>query len=175
MGWQHKLIEQGNYFYAFSHIPAHELAIKKNIMKITCFRDPAKRVISHYNMIKYYQINNIQHPAMLEEGKWLGENFSDFLKNIPREHLLRQLYMFSANYNKEEAIEFLGKNKIEILFTETLNEDMQKLSAKIGYTFSMRREKKYDYKENITDSENSLLTEKLEREYLFMEEVKKLL
>ena len=50
-----------------------------------------------------------------------------------------------------------------------------KLSAKIGYPLSTYQEKKYSYKEKITDSENSFLIERLEKEYLFIEKVKNLI
>ena len=93
VGWNKKLIESGNYFYAFSHIPKHKLILPNNTFTITFLRDPVKRVISHYKMLYYYQVNSINHPCMKTEGAWLGECFQDFLERIPYEHLLNQLYI----------------------------------------------------------------------------------
>ena len=42
---------------------------------------------------------------MVDEGPWLGSSFSDFLDNIPREHLQNQIYMFSASFDLNEAFD----------------------------------------------------------------------
>lgn len=103
VGWNKQLIELGNYFFAFSHIPKPQLKLPPDSFTITILRDPVKRVISHYQMLHYYVHNQVKHSDVKTEGHWLGNGFSDFLKNIPKEHLLRQLYMFSPGFDVNEA------------------------------------------------------------------------
>ena len=67
-GWNRSVINSGNYFYSWSHIPFHMLDVPTNVKTLTCFRDPVKRLISHYNMINNYKINNINHPCMHKFG-----------------------------------------------------------------------------------------------------------
>jgi len=107
VGWNKKLIESGNYFYAWSHIPMHNLKLPKNTFILTTFRDPVERVISHYKMIYEYYISNIDHPCMKTEGKWLGQDKTiiEFAKNMPKEHLFAQLFHYSSSYSVDEAIE----------------------------------------------------------------------
>jgi hypothetical protein len=49
VGWDVDRINKGNYFYGFSHIPLHKLDLPEGTFTITCFRDPVKRVVSHYS------------------------------------------------------------------------------------------------------------------------------
>ena len=67
-GWTVKLIEKGNYFYAFSHTPMYQINLPAKTFSFACFRDPAKRVVSHYNMLMNLHINKIDHPCMATEG-----------------------------------------------------------------------------------------------------------
>ena len=105
VGWNKPLIEQGRYFYAFSHIPAHQLTLPGRTFTITCLRDPVTRVLSLYRMLVEYRDNNIPHPMMVRQGAWLGHGFADFLERIPRRHLLRQLFMFSEAFSPAEAFD----------------------------------------------------------------------
>lgn len=105
VGWNQKLIEQGYYYYAFSHTPKHMLKLPDKTFTITCLRDPAERVISHYKMLLEHRLKYKSHPLLKTEGKWLNNSFADFLMNIPRKHLLNQLYMFSKNFSVNEAFD----------------------------------------------------------------------
>ena len=67
VGWNVQLINKGNYSYAFSHTPLHKLNLQPDTFVFTCLRDPVKRVVSHYNMLKYFQKENINHPCMKVE------------------------------------------------------------------------------------------------------------
>jgi len=104
VGWNTRLIQEGKYFYGFGHTPAHELTLPKNVFTFTCLRDPARRVLSHYKMLCYFRDNQVTQEGMHVEGKWLGDSFDDFLKNIPKQHLMNQLYMFSKNYITQKKI-----------------------------------------------------------------------
>jgi len=171
VGWNKRLIEEGKYFYAFSHMPAHEFRLPKNTFTFTCLRDPARRVVSHYKMLRYYQKNKIAHPCMRVEGAWLGNSFDDFLKNIPQNYLMNQLYMFSKNYSIEEA-EARIRACSTYFFTENINEGMADLSAKLNLELTLSHQKKYDISIPISESQMTHLKEKLAPEYRLLERLK---
>lgn len=131
VGWNKRLIEDGHYFYAFSHMPQHALRLPPNTFTITGFRDPVARVLSHYRMILEMKTNNIPHPSLKQEGHWVGGSFTDFLRKMPREHLLNELYMFSKNFNVGEAFENIIKCSF-VYFVDTFAEDMRELSQQLN-------------------------------------------
>ena len=134
VGWRKELIEQGRYYYAFSHIPAHELRLPPETFTVTCLRDPVERVISLYKMLLEYRAIGKPHPAMKKQGRWLGDSFGDFLERIPREHLLRQLFMFSKTFSPDEAF---GRIRAcsHYFFLEDFADGAQSLSARLGLAF----------------------------------------
>ena len=69
VGWNGRLIDEGNYFFAFSHRPAHVVNLPLDTFTLTCLRDPAKRVISHYKMILEEQSATNPHPFFKTEGQ----------------------------------------------------------------------------------------------------------
>ena len=170
VGWNKNIINEGDYSYAFSHLPLHELNLKKNIFTITCFRDPLRRVISHYKMLLYFKENNINHSCMKTEGKWLGNNFDDFLINLPKHHLLNQLYMFSKNYKIDEAIKNV-KRVNKVLLTENLENDLKDLERTINWRLPISTQKKYDYNIEITDKQINKLKEMLSPEYEMLKQI----
>jgi hypothetical protein len=135
VGWNPKLIEKGNYFYAHSHIPAHQLSLPSDTFTITCLRDPVKRVLSQYKMLYYYKINRIDHPGMKVEGMWLGNSFRDFLSMVPKEQMLNQIYMFSKSFSIDEAFERIV-NCSHFFFTEHFNRGVEVLSEKLKIKLS---------------------------------------
>lgn len=171
VGWNARLINKGNYYYAFSHEPFHSINLPDDTFTITCFRDPVKRVVSHYNMLMNYSVNNVPHPCMEIEGKWLGTSFDDFIENIPPEHLLNQLYMFSANFNVEEAFEKI-KRVSHCLFTENFQAGVDGLNAKLGLDLKPVHIRKSSYNAAIPEDSIALLREKLDKEYALMTLVK---
>lgn len=172
VGWNRKLIEEGNYYYAFSHIPAHEINVPSDTFTFSCFRDPAQRLISHYKMLLEYQQNNIFHPAMKIEGRWLGRNFSDFLNNIPKEHLLRQLYMFSSTYNIEEAFKKIINLQYFILL-ENIDNALIEMSRKLGVALPYLHTRKTSVQFQLTNIDEKYLNERLQPEIDLVNRLKK--
>lgn len=172
VGWEVGLINQGNYFYAFSHTPMHRLDLPDHTFTITCFRDPVRRVISHYNMLMNYAVNKISHPCMEVEGKWLGDSFDDFLDAIPREHLLNQLYMFSENFDIDEAVKRVG-NLSHYFFTEEFSEGIEELNRKTGLELKPVHVHKSGYQAHIPEESIARLRNKLVVEYEFLDRLSK--
>lgn len=172
VGWNISLINEGNYSYAFSHTALHELNLPDNAFVFTCLRDPCKRLISHYNNLRYYQLNNINHPCMRKEGKWLGNSFEDFLNKVPKQHLMNQIFMFSKSFNLNEAHEELEQLD-HIVFTEDLNQGLKELESKINWNLPISNQKSFGYKEDISDNLMLRLRESLDLEYELLNKIKK--
>ena len=130
-GWDKDVLVSGCYFYGFSHLPYHQLRLPPNTYRIAIFRDPVERVMSHYNMLKMFKENHIDHPCMTVEGEWLGESFEDFIENIPDQHLMNQLYMFSECYDVSEAVEHIS-NLENFFFTEDFERGVEKIRSELG-------------------------------------------
>lgn len=170
VGWDKQLIENGRYYYAFSHIPMHQLKLKENTFTITCFRDPKKRVISFYKELLEYKLNDIQHPCRVYSDKWLGSSFQDFLKNVPKSELLQQLYMFSPSYSVDEAME----NILSCSFffkTEQFEEATNKLSEKLRIDLMPIHVRKSVSRIQLADKETNLLDSFLEPEYKLLHQL----
>lgn len=173
VGWNISHINKGNYFYGFSHTPLYELDLPKDTFTISCFRDPVKRVISHYNMLKHFREKNIDHPCMETEGKWLGESFDDFLERIPRQHLLNQIYMFSDSYDIDEALENVKRLSL-YFFSDMFSEGIDKLNKKTGLNLKSIHIRKASYHAQISDDSLTRLKEMLSKEYKFLNCIRKL-
>ncbi|WP_203296450.1 sulfotransferase family 2 domain-containing protein [Luteirhabdus pelagi] len=172
LGWDRMAINDGKYHYAFSHFPLHELQLPENTYTFTCLRDPVKRVLSHYNMLRHYQRTNNDRTFMKVEGKWLGNSFTDFLEKVPKKHLLNQLYMFSSTFSVEEALTKLHSLN-RVIFTESLSEGLQKLEEDTGWTLPISNQKKYGYKEEISNEDLQKLRNVMQPEYELLERFKK--
>ena len=171
VGWDGKLINKGYYFYAFSHMPVHWLRLKPRTFTITCFRDPCRRVISHYNMLMELVVNRVPHVCLETEGPWLGRSFDEFLERIPRDHLQNQLYMFSSKFDESEALENV-RNVSHVMFTEDFVAGVRELNRKTGLHLEPIHTRKTGYKAEISDAGMARLREKLSEEYDFIEKVK---
>ncbi len=164
VGWNKYLIEQGKYFYAFSHLPAHALQLPENTYTITCLRDPAERVISHYKMLMHYKREQIPHPCMKIEGPWLGNSFDDFLQNIPKKHLLNQLFMFSKNFDVGEAAERIRSCSYYFLM-EDFDRALLEIGGQLNIELPIFYQKKYNYEVSVSDRQMHRLKTMLEQEY----------
>lgn len=172
VGWNVRYINEGNYLYAFSHTPFHKLKIPEKIFTITCFRDPVKRVISHYNMLMNFYVNKIDHPCMKTEGKWIGKSFDDFVQNMPKNNLCNQLFMFSSEYNLNQAWENVDKIS-HYFFTENFAEGIDEINKKTGLSLETIHIRKASYNAPISETSIANLREILDEEYTFLEHLKR--
>jgi len=173
VGWNRQYINQGKYHFAFSHIPYHQLRLPENTFTISCFRDPVQRVLSHYCMLLDWVENDTKHPARKVEGKWLGNDFSDFIDRIPREHLLNQIYMFSANFDTAEALENLRKTSFSF-FTESFSDGIERINEMLSIKLSLLKVNRSDRSRlKVPEAQISRLREILEPEYQLLELMRK--
>lgn len=164
VAWNNGLINQGNYFYAFSHLPLHLLKLPPHTFTVTILRDPLKRIISLYKMLVEYRDNKIDHPTMKIQGPWLGESFDDFLGRIPPEHLLRQLYMFSPTFDVNESFERIT-NCSHFMFTEDFGTGIASLNSKLGIELQPIHIRQSQSAPSISEKQISRLRDMLAKEY----------
>jgi len=172
VGWNTTAIARGNFFYAFSHRPMHELILPPNTYTFTCLRDPVKRVLSHYNMLLEMRQNDDPHPIFKLECKWLGDGFRDFLAGIPRMHLLNQLYMFSERFDVTEAFDNIMSCG-HILFVDSFDAGINQLAKSLELPLRSSHVRRTSVKARIDETEQDRLLEMLKPEYALYERVRK--
>ena len=110
VGWNASAINRGSFFFGFSHEPLHNLELDENTFVFSLLRDPVKRAVSHFNMLKDIINEGGKHPALIVEKNFAFGDFTHFLENIPKAHLCAQLYNFSKTYDLKEAIDTLRRS-----------------------------------------------------------------
>jgi hypothetical protein len=169
-----RLINSGNYFYAHSHFCFDEICLPDFVKTITCFRDPIKRVVSHYRMLNEYLQNGlVNHPTFLKEGIWLKGGLAGFLKNMPRNHLHNQLYMFSARYDLNEALDRVSGIDF-VCFTDNLAKGIKHVGDSLHLDLQPRHDRASKSSFNPTCSEIDLLNEYMMPENHFIEAIIKM-
>ncbi|HUT09661.1 MAG TPA: sulfotransferase family 2 domain-containing protein [Thermoguttaceae bacterium] len=158
-----RLIQHGHYYYAYSHRPAHELKLPEKTFTFTCLRDPLRRLVSHYRMILEYKKLGKQGGNLDRESKWFDESFGEFLANVPREHLLNQLYMFSKDYDVDEAYGNVMNCSCFFLL-ERFSDGIQLLSSKLGIQLRPEHARSTSIDVSIEDKELDLARERLQPE-----------
>lgn len=171
VGWNKHLIERGHYFYAFSHLPAHSLKLPERTFTVTCLREPCARLVSLYNMLTYYDHNKFPHPGMVEQSRWLGQSFADFLARVPRRELLGQLYMFSPRLSINEAFDNILKCS-HFFFSEDFSTGVNALSEKLGLSLQSIHVRKARHQAAITAQDMERLCSLLEPEILLYERLR---
>jgi hypothetical protein len=164
------LLERGDFFYGDGHGAFHELAIPSNTFRITILRDPAARVLSYYRMLMHWKHNDIKHPARKAEEAYVGSCFGEFLERVPREHLMRQLYMFSKTFDVAEAAQNIGTLNF-VMTTEDFTRHLSTLAALLNIDLRLYRQKSSYGAVMISDSDRARLVEVLAPEYALLEAV----
>ncbi len=171
VGWDKSLIQDGLFYYAFSHIPKHQLKLPEDTFTITCLRDPVKRVLSCYKELMEYKLSHVDHPVMKKRGKWLDGSFGEYLARLPKELLQAQFYMFSKGFDIDEAFEEIVACSY-FLFTEEFAAGLTRLSSKLGILLEPLHTRKTSIELDIPNEEMNRLREWLEPEYRLFERLR---
>jgi hypothetical protein len=162
--WNVQIINKGNYFYAFSHLPLHQLNLPKKTFTITIFRDPVERVLSHYKMLKHMVNDEARHPGLTSQFNWLGDSFDDFIERIPKEFLLNQLYMFSEEFNIDQALKLILDTS-HFFYTNEFFKGTIELNKKLGLNLKPIHLRRSVNNILLPDESIARLRDKLELEY----------
>jgi hypothetical protein len=128
------LLSREDIFFSNAHLPAYDVSLPADTFTVTFLRDPVQRVVSHYRYLLWAKNESGRADSepyisdLQEEISWLGSTFVDFLRNLPKAHLLHQLRMFSSGYDVEEASGQILKCSL-VGFTETFSSDLRRLSG----------------------------------------------
>ena len=167
VGWDVPRIEQGAYFFAFSHTPAHGLRLPPHTYTVTCLRDQIQRVLSHYHMLRGYLADHVDHPCLQAEGRWATRGLADFSRRVEREHLLNQLYMFSPGFHIDEALENLSRCSC-VMLAEHFSQGVAAINRDLGLQLQPVHERKGSVREEIPQDALDDLRERLEPEYALL-------
>lgn len=172
VGWNRSLIEGGRYFYGFSHTPAHRLRLPPGTFTFTCLRDPLRRLVSRYSELCMYRDKGIDHPALAVQGRDLGETFADYLAKVPRERLLWQLYMFSPDFDTDEAFERIT-GLGHYLITEEFDAGVRALAATLDLDLTPVHTRKGGGGGEVTEADRECARERLAPEYALLERLRR--
>lgn len=166
-------LQQGDYFFGWSHMAGHRLRLPSQTFTIALLRDPVARVLSYYRYL-------IAGDAVQDDMAWrvqnderalAGESFWDFLENIPDELLLNQLYMFSAHFDVSEAADRILECSA-IMMTEAFERDLRDLALTLGLALGYRRERITALtKTPIEENQLQALRDRLAAEYKLLEKL----
>lgn len=161
------LINRGKYFFGRSHLPLHKLSLPPETFTIAIFRDPAARVISHYKMLLDYREDPANHAPfdLTQEMPWIGSSFREFLDNIPKTHLLNQLYMFSEKMDVQEAYEVIMEQCTCFMNTEDFSTALNSLADVLHLPLQEYHRHKSKTPTEITENDFSDLHDLLADEY----------
>jgi len=165
-GWVLPLLEKGDYFFGYSHLPAHSLRLPDKTFKITILRDPVKRIVSQYKELYQIKQEGLQNYFL----KYMGNSFRDFFLSLPEHKLMSQLYMFSPVMNIHEAFDNIVSLN-HYFFTEEYQIGLDRLSQKLKIDLPYIHERKAPSNPDILESEIDELREKLYLEYILFDKL----
>ena len=163
-------LQQGDYLFGWSHVPAHKLRLPERTFEIATLRDPVARLLSYYRyLVAGDRTDETGWTVQSSERALMGANFEEFLSRIPDELLLTQLYMFSASFDVDEAVDRLLACQ-ELVFTESIVSDTERLATRLEITLDLRKERVTSEEAfEPNDMQVKILRERLAPEYEMME------
>jgi hypothetical protein len=169
-GNRRRALESGRYFFGWSHFPAHAVRLPSDTFTVLVLRDPVERAISYYNYLVAGDDASVVWAVKDWERRLSEGGFHAFLDRVPKQHLLRQLYMFSSRFDVDEAADGL-RNCSLILTSERLDAELAELNDRLGLRLEPRRERVTSVKAELNAAELDRLRSLLEPEYEMFENV----
>jgi len=166
VGFNRPLIQQGYYHYAFSHLPFEKVALRPGTFTLTCMRDPVQRVCSLWKMFRDRTKAGPFRRLIDREARWAGHGVMDFLDRAPRREILNQLYIFSTEFNVNEALERIAGLDC-VLFVDTFAQSVTELNQRLGVSLPVLQTNRTSA-EALAPEANARLREELAPEYDLM-------
>ncbi len=166
-------LQHGDYFFGWSHMAGHRLRLPSRTFTIAVLRDPVARVLSYYRYLVAGDAGqrDMAWRVQNDERALAGESFSDFLKNIPDELLLNQLYMFSPRFDVSEAAGRILECSA-VMMTETYERDLRDLASTLGLALEYKRERITALtKAPVEEKQLAALRDRLAGEYELLEKL----
>jgi Sulfotransferase domain len=156
VAYNQTLLERSSYHFGWSHLPAWSLSLPSETRTVTILRDPVGRLVSYYRFLAD------------NESKLSGEGFDRMMSAIPREHLLRQLYMFSPRFDVSEAVDNLSSVDLVMRF-ESYASDLEVLSGKIDRSLVPYHRRVSSFAFELSPESEERARELLKPEYDFLQ------
>lgn len=167
--WNRGLLQAGEYDYGFSHIPMHRIDLPPGTFAFTVLRDPVKRVLSHYKMLLQMRDKTPDHPGFKQEKHLIESGFDGFLEHINPDELMRQLSMFSAKMDLDEALSNISRCDL-VMELDSLKEGVAELGRRTGCAVVYSHDRKTKVEFEPDDEQMARLREMLKPEYEFYEQ-----
>ena len=171
VGANREALQEGNYFYGFSHIPSYELVLPPRTFTMTLLRDPLERIVSHYRMVVDYSARSLTRPWLHLERGWLGQSIADFASNMPPSRFMAQLHTFSRSSSIDEAVQAITECDF-ILFNEDYYSDLQILKNRLGLGLNMHHSHAANYKIDLDQTDIKRVRKMLAPEYALLDRVR---
>ena len=122
--------------------------------------DEAKKIDPYFSSVR-------------KEARYAELCFSDYLDNLPKKHLMNQLYMFSDNYDIETAVRNAEKVSA-VFFQHNFKRSIDDLSELLNLELTIKRERSSSNKVpiNISEAEKAKAMQYLQPEYEFYNIIK---
>lgn len=168
---QRALLNQGRYFYGWSHLPAHRISLPPRTFTVTILRDPVERVVSYYSYLREGDAPGMAFPVGGLERALTTRGFDAFLDVLPKTHLLAQLFMFSRTMDPAAAVErALGCSKV--MFTDAYESGLSSLGETLSLSLDSRRDRATKVVTTLSAPERDRLRQLLDPEYQMLDQLR---
>jgi len=163
-----RALEEGRYFFGWSHIPAWDIELPEKTLSVTVLRDPVARAVSLYRYLADPSSDEGQpFPAPPAQRELAADGFDRFLERLTEPDLLAQLQMFSPSRDPAEAAERIHDCSFFFLL-EHMDNGLGTLSMFAGHTLARNHERRSSQELLVSERQRASLREALAPEYELM-------
>lgn len=171
-----RLLEQGRYFFGSSPPPGEHSSLAAGHVHRHSSSGPAGAFAIPLSYLLWARDapEAQQREPMLNslrgEIEWVGSSFADFLLAIPKEHLFRQLRIFSDTYDVAEAEKRILSCSA-VCTTELLAQDLNALADRLNLPLVLRQERAFRHPIEVPPADLDRARDILKPEFLLYSRV----